>query len=80
MIELPFTPPQASTVAGTVDLLTFALVGLGGFFSSIVLVLIVVFAIRYRRTAVIDRSDPPITSIKVELSWVFLLLFLAMGM
>jgi cytochrome c oxidase subunit II len=79
MIELPFTPPMASDVAGTVDLLTLALVGLGGFFSSIVVALIIVFAIRYRRAAVIDRSNPPTTSMKVELSWVLLLLFLGMS-
>jgi cytochrome c oxidase subunit II len=79
MIELPFTPPQASDVAGTVDLLTLALVGFGGFFSSIVVALIILFAVRYRRAAVIDRSNAPTTSMKVELSWVFLLLFLGMS-
>jgi cytochrome c oxidase subunit II len=79
MIELPFTPPQASDVAGTVDLLTLALVGFGGFFSVLVFALILIFAIRYRRSAVVDRSDPPTTSLKVELSWVVLLLFLGMS-
>jgi cytochrome c oxidase subunit II len=79
MIELPFIPPQASDVAGTVDLLTLALVGFGGFFSALVFALILIFAIRYRRSAVIDRTAPPTTSLKVELSWVFLLLFLGMS-
>jgi cytochrome c oxidase subunit II len=79
MGDFPFFPEQASTVAGQVDLLAITLVGLSGFFSSIVLILIIYFSIRYYRGVKADRSNPPTTSMKIELSWIFGLLFLGMG-
>lgn len=79
MIELPFTPPQASTTAPQVDLLTAGLIGLSGLFTSVVVLLIIYFSIRYRRGNDVDRSQPPITSIRVELSWVLLIFILGMG-
>jgi cytochrome c oxidase subunit II len=80
MIELPFFPEGASTIAGEVDLLLLGLLALSGFFTAIVVFLILYFSIRYRRSNhTVDRSAPPTTSMKIELSWVFLLLALAMG-
>lgn len=79
MIRLPFFPPQASTIAPEVDLLFLTLIGLSGFFTSLVVLLIVYFAIRYRRGSRADRTDPPTTSLRVELAWVFGLLVLGMG-
>jgi cytochrome c oxidase subunit II len=79
MIDLPFFPEQASTAAWEVDLLTLGLLGLSGFFSSLVFLLVIYFSWRYRRgNLAVDRSNPPTTSKKMELSWVFLLLFLGM--
>lgn len=79
MGNLPFFPAQASTIAPQVDLLLLVLMGLSGFFTAIVVIMIVFFAVRYRRGRQVDRSDPPTTSMKVELSWVFGLLILGMG-
>jgi cytochrome c oxidase subunit II len=79
MIDLPFFPEQASTAAWEVDMLTLGLIGLSGFFSSIVFLMIIYFSVKYRRSNVaVDRSNPPTTSKKMELSWVFLLLFLGL--
>jgi cytochrome c oxidase subunit II len=72
-------PEQASTIAGQVDLLLVVLTALGGFFTSIVMVLLIYFGIRYRRGTRVDRSDPPTTSLRVEIAWVLGLLFLGMG-
>jgi cytochrome c oxidase subunit II len=79
MGNLPFLPPQASTVAGQVDLLFIVLIALSGFFSTIVLVLIIFFGAKYRRGRVVDRSNPPVTHLRMELLWVFGLLSLGMG-
>jgi cytochrome c oxidase subunit II len=80
MIELPFMPEGASTVASEVDLLMIGLIALSGFFTAIVVILIVYFSIRYRRAnRSVDRSEPPTTSMKVELSWVALLLVLGLS-
>lgn len=79
MISLPFFPPQASDVAWQVDLLFIILVALSGFFTSIVVALILYFGIRYRRGNAVDRSNAPTTSLKIETGWMFGLLVLGMG-
>lgn len=79
MEGFPLFPVQASTVAPQVDLLLLVLIGLSGFFTSIVVVLIIYFGAKYRRGNNVDRSNPPTTSLRMELSWVFLLLTLGMG-
>jgi cytochrome c oxidase subunit II len=79
MGNLPLFPEQASTVAPQVDLIFLGLVGLSSFFSLIVVTFIIYFGIKYRRGSLVDRSNPPTTSMKIELSWIFGLLFLGMG-
>jgi cytochrome c oxidase subunit 2 len=79
MIELPFFPTEASTVAGQVDLLLVALLALGVFFTIIIMALIVYFGIKYRRGKQADRSNPPLGNTKMELGWVFGLLVLSAG-
>ena len=49
MFGIPLFPESASTFAGDVDALYFFLVGLSGFFGILIAVLIVSFAIRFRR-------------------------------
>jgi cytochrome c oxidase subunit II len=79
MGNLPFFPVQASTLAPQVDLIFLSLIGLSSFFSLVVIFFIVYFGVRYRRGKLVDRSNPPTTSMKMELSWVFGLLVLGMG-
>src|SRR5262245_33872590 len=50
MIGFPLFPEVASSVAGGVDLLYFFLLGVTAFFSSLIFVLILYFAVKYRRT------------------------------
>lgn len=79
MPELPFLPPQASTIASQVDLIFIALLGLSTIFTSIVVVLVIYFSIRYRRGNRVDRSNPPVTNLRMELSWIGGLLLLGLG-
>jgi cytochrome c oxidase subunit 2 len=53
--NLPFFPQQASVQAGQVDAIYFFLVAVTAFFSLLIAVLVVVFAVKYRR-----RSDDEI--------------------
>jgi cytochrome c oxidase subunit 2 len=69
MNYIPFFPPEASTVAQQVDLLMLLLLALGSFFTLGTFVLISYFGIKYRRGKLVDRSDPPSGSTKMELSW-----------
>jgi cytochrome c oxidase subunit 2 len=47
--DLPLFPTQASSLAGQVDGLYFYLVLVSAFFSLLIALLVIVFAIRYRR-------------------------------
>jgi len=49
MSNFPLFPAQASTMAGQVDALYFALVAISGFFAVAISIAVIVFAIRYRR-------------------------------
>ena len=62
-------PERASTMAGRVDALYFALVGLSTFFSVLIAGLIVYFAIKYRRRAPNAIGAPIHGSLALELAW-----------
>lgn len=68
-MNFPFWPEQASTYAEEIDKIAFVLIGLTVFFTVVVLTVLTFFAIRYRRGAKVDRSNPIHTSHVLELSW-----------
>jgi len=67
--DLPLFPSQASTVASHVDALYFYLLAVSAFFSVLIAVLVIYFAIKYRRRS--DGEFPPgyAGSLKLELAW-----------
>jgi cytochrome c oxidase subunit 2 len=67
--SLPLFPERASTVARSVDNLFFFLVGITVFFSTLIAVLVVVFAIKYRRTHPAQVGAPITGSVPLELMW-----------
>ena len=66
---LPLFPEQASTIAPQVDNLYFFLVALTVFFSSLIALLIVVFAVKYRRTNPAQVGARITGSVPLELMW-----------
>ena len=68
--ELPLMPQQASTIAEKVDALYLFLWGLTAFFTLLIFVLILVFAVKYKRGKVADRSNAPDTDHKLEAVWI----------
>ena len=62
-------PEQASTVAEKVDMLYFFLVGVSVFFTALIALLIIVFAIRYRKSAIVDRT-PAHPNMMLEVVWI----------
>lgn len=48
-------PEQASTIAGDIDRIFWVVTGLSLFFAVPVAILIIYFAIKYRRTAATER-------------------------
>jgi cytochrome c oxidase subunit 2 len=77
---LPFFPPQGSTHAASVDALYLFFVAVTAFFSVLIALLVVVFAIRYRRRAVDEVGAPIHGSLILELTWTFIPLVIAMVM
>jgi cytochrome c oxidase subunit 2 len=67
--SLPLFPEQASTIAPRVDALYFFLVALTVFFSTLIALLVVVFAVKYRRTNAAQVGAPITGSIPLELMW-----------
>ena len=70
--EVPILPDQASTQASAMDHLLYFLLGVSGFFSVLIAVLICYFAVRYRRRSEADRPQPVHSSGKLELAWTFI--------
>ena len=80
MWNFPLFPEQASSNASRVDaLFLFELVILA-FFTTLICVLIVSFAIRYRRGSKVDRSSPPSANHLLEASWIIVPLGLSLVM
>jgi cytochrome c oxidase subunit 2 len=76
--RLPFTPEQASTLAGHVDALYLYLILITLFFSTLVVVLIFYFAVRYRRRSPDELPRPIEGSLVLETLWTVTPLLIAM--
>ena len=76
---IPLFPEQASTLAPQVDYLYFFVTGVTAFFALLVVILVTVFAIKYRdRTG--DKVGAPVHgSIPLELGWSIIPFFISMA-
>ncbi|HZZ93790.1 MAG TPA: cytochrome c oxidase subunit II [Usitatibacter sp.] len=70
----------ASDVAPKVDALFFTLLAVTGIVAAAIFVLIVFFCIRYRRSAVVDRSGAPANWLPLELGWTLTPLAIFLGL
>ncbi len=52
-------PDRASTIAKHIDALYFFELGIAGFFTAMIFVLVVTLAARYRQKSTADRLNPP---------------------
>lgn len=78
--NLPIMPEQASSVAARVDALFFFLVSVSVVFSSLIFVLILTFAVKYRRRAEADRPPAIHGDVRLELLWTIIPFGLTMVM
>lgn len=79
MRNLPLMPEQASKFAEDLDPLFWVLVLLTVAFTGIVLVLLLYFAVKYRRGNKVDRSRPVNEHHLLEFAWSFIPLILGLG-
>jgi cytochrome c oxidase subunit 2 len=82
--DVPLLPQVASTHAGAMDALLYFLVGVSAFFSLLIAVTLITFAIRYRRRSEADQAQPVRASLKLELTWslipfCFMMIFFVWG-
>jgi cytochrome c oxidase subunit II len=66
---LQILPEQASTFAAEVDALYFFLVALSAFFSILIGVCLIAFAIRFRRRSPDQKAHPAANTLLLELVW-----------
>jgi cytochrome c oxidase subunit 2 len=76
--DLPLFPEQASTAAAEVDKLYLFLVANAFIFSALICILIVYFAIKYRRGARVNRANAPTGNVALEMLWSFIPLTIMM--
>lgn len=79
MWEFPLFPENASTIAGDIDAVYFALIALSILFGLGVTFMVAFLAIRYRKGAEVDRSNPSSGSMALELTWSIIPLILGLG-
>ena len=77
-LQLPFMPEQASAGASDVDNLTLFLVGMGTFFTVLIALMVIVFAIRYRRRADNQVGSNFENSAFLEITWTVIPLLIAL--
>jgi cytochrome c oxidase subunit 2 len=81
---LPFNEPpllpQASTGAVAIDQIIMAVTVTAVFFSVGIAIALVYFAVKYRRGHKVDRSNPPLYNLPIEIAWTGIPLILAMGL
>jgi cytochrome c oxidase subunit 2 len=68
MIGFPLFPEVASTIAGGVDLLYFFLIAVTAFFSTLIFLLILYFAVKFRRKSG-RASQPVVEAFELEIAW-----------
>jgi cytochrome c oxidase subunit II len=77
--DLPLFPESASTYSGDVDALYAYLVGVTIFFSTLISVLVVGFAVRYRRRPGGPRAHQIEGSLRLELVWTIIPLLITLS-
>ncbi len=79
-IGFPLFPDQASTMATQVDRLFFFLVGVSVFFASLIFIVIIVFAVKYRRRSEDERPQEIGSDLRLEILWTVIPLGLTLVM
>jgi cytochrome c oxidase subunit 2 len=79
-LGFPLFPEQASTIAGRIDELFYFLVAVSVFFATLIFVLIVVFAVKYRRRSEDDLPRAISGHLGLEILWTTIPLVLTLVM
>jgi cytochrome c oxidase subunit 2 len=78
--SLPLFPTGASTMAGKVDAIYLALIGISGLAVTVIAVFIIVFGVRYRRRAPDQSGTRVVPSLALEIGWTLIPLVVGLVM
>ena len=78
MGQLPLFPEQASTMASRVDMLYFYLLTVSAFFSLLIALTVIYFAIKYRRRSEAELPTGVEGSLTLEIAWSVIPLLIAL--
>jgi len=76
---VPFLPPSASTLSGSVDALYFYLIGITSFFTLLIIGALIFFMLKYRRRSPSEIPQPIAGSHKLETLWSVIPFIIAMS-
>src|SRR5436305_1729831 len=79
-MNFPFFPKAASTTAVQTDHLYFVLVGFSAFIVALVFLPMIFFLFKYRRGKNADRTYPQLPTMKIEITWTVIPVFIVMGL
>ena len=79
-LGFPLFPEQASTIAGQVDMLLLFLIGVSAIFAGSIFLMVILFAIKYRRRSEKERPRPILGNLSLEIIWTVIPLGLALIM
>ena len=79
-LGFPLFPEQASTMAPRVDQLYYFLFGVSVFFATLILILIIAFAVKYRRRSDDEQPQPISGNLGLEILWTLVPLSLTLVM
>jgi cytochrome c oxidase subunit 2 len=77
--DYPFIPPQASELAPHIDLVILGLTLLTVAFTVAICLAMLYFVVRYRRGKKVDRSNPQLYNLPIEIAWTGLPMLIAIG-
>jgi cytochrome c oxidase subunit 2 len=79
MWGLPLFPERASAIAGRVDAVFLFELGICAFFTTLICVLILFYAIKYRKGSRADRSNVVVSNPVLEAVWIAVPLVISLG-
>jgi cytochrome c oxidase subunit II len=79
MSSFPLFPDQASVGAQRVDAVYFGLLAISAFFALLIFVLLIYFALKYRRGRNVDRVIRRTDYLKLEMTWIVIPLLISFG-
>ena len=77
--DYPFIPPLASELAPHIDLVILGLTLMTVAFTAAIFFALLYFVVRYRRGKKVDRSNPQLYNLPIEIAWTGLPLLISIG-